>query len=93
MKTVVLVREGELAGYPADILVEGEVRKSYNLEFECEKTGAKMVIAKSMPSSLIKKLRDKNIIPIHINNTTLAPFFTNHLFLPKYRQVKEGERR
>ena len=68
MKTVVLVRDGELAGYPADILVDGEVRKSYNLEFECEKAGAKMVIAKSMPSSLIKKLRDKDIIFLKLNS-------------------------
>jgi len=68
MKTILLVKNGELADYPADILVDGEVRKSYNLEFECEKTGAEMVIGKSMPSSLIKKLRDKDIIFLKLNS-------------------------
>ncbi|GAB6074187.1 hypothetical protein [Nautilia lithotrophica] len=68
MKTILLVKNGELADYPADILVDGEVRKSYNLEFECEKTGAQMVIGKSMPSILIKKLRDNGIIFVKLNS-------------------------
>lgn len=68
MKTIVLVKDGELADYPADILVNGEVRKSYNLEFECEKLGIKMVIGCSMPSDVIKKLRDNGIIFMKINS-------------------------
>ena len=68
MKTILLVKDGELADYPADILVDGEVRKSYNLELECEKTGAEMVIGRSMPSMMIKKLRDNGIIFVKLNS-------------------------
>ncbi len=35
---------------------------------------------------------ESSVIPIQINNTTLAPFFTPHLFSPKNRKVKESEK-
>jgi hypothetical protein len=62
MKTALLVKDNELCDYPGDLLVDGEVRKSYNLEFECEMLKIEKLIAKSLPSSLIKKLRDKGVV-------------------------------
>jgi hypothetical protein len=49
-------------------MVGSEVRKSYNLEFECKTLGIKTVIGRSLPSDLIKKLRDNGIIFMKINS-------------------------
>ncbi len=68
MKTAILVKNNELAGYPADLLIENKVIKSFNIEFECEKLGVKMIVGKSLPSVLIKKLRDKGILFLKIEN-------------------------
>jgi len=68
MKTILVVKDNELADYPSDIIIDGRLRKSYNLEFECEMSGAKMVIAKSLPSGLIKNLRDKDVIFLKLNS-------------------------
>ena len=68
MKIIVLVKDNELGEYPCDILVDGEVRKSHNLEFECEVLNATHIIGKSLPSVLIKKLRDKGVIFIKLNS-------------------------
>jgi len=68
MKTIVLVKDNKLGEYPCDILVDGEVRKSHNLEFECKMLNATYIIGKSLPSILIQKLRDKGIIFIKLNS-------------------------
>jgi hypothetical protein len=68
MKTALLVKDNELCGYPGDLLIDGEIRKSYNLEFECEMLKIEKLIAKSLPSSLIKKLRDKGVVFIKLKS-------------------------
>ncbi len=67
-KIAVLVKDNEVANYPADILVDGEVRKSFNLEFELNALGVNMLFGKSLPSNLIKKLRDSGIIFVKVNS-------------------------
>ena len=68
MKTLILVKDNELASYPSDILVDGKIKKSHNLEFECDVMNITHIIGKSLPSILIKKLRDKGIIFIKLNS-------------------------
>ncbi|NPA12307.1 MAG: hypothetical protein GXO62_08690 [Epsilonproteobacteria bacterium] len=68
MKIAALVKNNELCDYPGDLLVDGEIKKSYNLEFELHALGVKMVIAKSLPSQLIKKLRDSGIIFLKLSS-------------------------
>jgi len=68
MKTAILVKDNELSSYPADLLVDGEIKKSYNLEFELNALGVKMLIGKDLPSSMVKKLRDNGIIFLKINS-------------------------
>ena len=68
MKTAILIKNNELAGYPADLLIDGEIKKSYNLEFELNILGVKMLIGKSLPSTLIKKLRDSGIIFVKVSS-------------------------
>jgi len=68
MKTALLIKDNEIASYPADILVDGEIKKSYNLEFELNALGVNMLIAKDLPSKMIKKLRDSGIIFLKVNS-------------------------
>jgi len=62
MRTAVLVKNGEIADFPADLMIDGEICKSYNIIFECEMKKINLVIGKSMPSDVIKSLRDKGIM-------------------------------
>ena len=64
----VLVKNNELSEYPADLLINGEVIKSYNLEFELEAKNVNLLIGKSLPSPLIKSLRDKGISFLKLNS-------------------------
>ena len=68
MKTALLVKDNELCDYPGDLLIDDEIRKSYNLEFECEMLKIEKLIAKSLPSSFIKKLRDKGVVFIKLKS-------------------------
>ena len=36
MKVAVLIKNNEISSYPADLLIDGEVIKSFNIEFELE---------------------------------------------------------
>ena len=62
MKVAVLIKNNEISSYPADLLVEGEVIKNCNIEFELEANKIDILIGKSIPSILIKRLREKGII-------------------------------
>jgi len=68
MKTAVIVKNNKLNGYPGDLLIDGEIYKSYNLEFELMQKNVKILIAKSLSSSLIKKLRDLGVTFLKINS-------------------------
>jgi len=64
----VLVKNNELSEYPADLLIDGKVIESYNLEFELEAKNVNLLIGKFLPSSLIKSLRDKGITFLKVNS-------------------------
>jgi hypothetical protein len=68
MKAAVLVKNGEISSYPADLLIDGEVNKSYNIEFELEMNKIDILIGKSLPSALIKRLREKGITFLKVNS-------------------------
>ncbi len=90
VKMILLVKDNELADYPADILVDGEIRKSYNLEFECINLGAKILIGKSLPSDLIKKLRDNGIIFMKINSLEELDGLDMEMEFPKEFKNRRG---
>ena len=66
--TAIIVKDNELSSYPADLLINGEIVKSTNLEFECELFKIDMIIGKSLSSDLIKKLRDKDVVFLKVNS-------------------------
>jgi len=90
MKSAVLIKDNEVASYPADILVDGEIKKSYNLEFELNALGVDMVIAKDMPSSLIKKLRDSGIIFLKVNSLDELEGLDLNIKFPEEFKNKRG---
>jgi len=63
-----LVKNNKLSGYPADLLIDGKIVKSYNIEFELEAKKVNLLIGKSLPSPLIKSLRDKGITFLKVNS-------------------------
>jgi len=68
MKIAVVIKDNQLSDYPGDLLIDGEIYKSYNLEFELIQKNVKIIIAKSLSSSLIKKLRDLGITFLKISS-------------------------
>jgi hypothetical protein len=68
MKIAILIKNNEISSYPADLLIDGEVIKSYNIEFELEINKINILIGKSLPSALIKRLREKGIIFLKVNS-------------------------
>jgi hypothetical protein len=90
MKTAILIKNNKLSSYPADILVDGEIRKSYNLEFELNALGVKMLIAKDLPSGIIKKLRDSGIIFLKINSLDELEGLDLDINYPKEFKNKRG---
>jgi hypothetical protein len=89
-KTALLVKNGELADYPADLLIDGEIRKSYNLEFECEQLQIETLIGKSLPSVFIKKLRDKGVVFVKLNSLYEAELLDFDIKLPDEFKNKRG---
>ncbi|NPA87977.1 MAG: hypothetical protein GXO01_04645 [Epsilonproteobacteria bacterium] len=90
MKTAILVKNNDVASYPADILIDGEVKKSYNLEFELNALGVNMLIAKNLPSEIIKKLRDSGIIFFKINSLDELEGLDLDISFPKEFKNKRG---
>ncbi|NPA10787.1 MAG: hypothetical protein GXO62_00915 [Epsilonproteobacteria bacterium] len=68
MKTAVMVKNNALSAYPCDLLIEGEVLKSYNLAFELKAKGVNIIIGLGLSAELIKKLRDEGITFLKIKN-------------------------
>ena len=68
MKVAVLIKNNEISSYPADLLVDGEVIENCNIEFELEANKIDILIGKSIPSALIKRLREKGIIFLKANS-------------------------
>jgi hypothetical protein len=90
MKTAILVKNSEIASFPADILVDGEIKKSYNLEFELNALGVNMLIAKDLPSVMIKKLRDNGIIFLKLNSLDELEGLDLDIKFPKEFKNKRG---
>jgi hypothetical protein len=68
MKTALFFKNGELAGYPSDLLIDGQLVKSYNLLFECEVNNINLLVGKSLSSELIKALKDKGVTFLKIKS-------------------------
>ena len=68
MKVAILVKDNEISDYPADIFIDGELKKSFNLEFEMQMLKPNYLVARSLPSELIKKLRDLGIIFVKLDS-------------------------
>ena len=90
MKSAVLIKNNEISDYPADLLIDGEVIPSYNLEFELEMKGVDLLIGKSLPSMLIKKLRDKGITFLKVNDFSELEGLSLDVKLPKEVKIKRG---
>ena len=88
--TAIIVKNNELSEYPGDLLINGEIKKSTNLEFECELFKIDMIIAKSLSSDLIKKLRDKGVIFLKVNSLDELEGLNLDIILPKEFSNKRG---
>jgi len=85
-----LVKNNELSDYPADLLIDGEIIKSYNIEFELESKKVNLLIGKSLPSFLIKSLRDKGIIFLKVNSIKELEGLNLDIIFPKEIRLKRG---
>jgi hypothetical protein len=89
MKIAIAIKNNKLSSYPADLLIDGEIIKSYNLIFELTSKKVNFLIAKSLPSQLIKELREVNITFLKVNSLDeledleLIP-------LSSYEKIKRG---
>ena len=90
MKSAVLVKENKISHYPADLIINGEVIPSYNLEFELKAKGVELLIGKSLPSTLIKKLRDRGITFLKVNDFSELEGLNLDIKLPKEIKIKRG---
>jgi len=86
----VLVKNNELSEYPADFLIDGKIVKSYNLEFELEAKNINLLIGKSLPSPLIKSLRDKGITFLKVNSLEELSGLDLDIKLPKDLRFNRG---
>jgi hypothetical protein len=68
MKAAFLIKDNCISHYPADLLIDNKIVKSYNLLFELKNFNVKVLIGKSLPSELIKELRDNGILFLKAND-------------------------
>ncbi len=90
MRYAVLIKDGEVSDYPADLLIDNEIISGFNLEFELEVKKVDLLIGKSLPSFLIKKLRDKGITFFKVNNFNELEGLNLDIKLPKEIKIKRG---
>ena len=86
----IMIKDNELSSYPSDLLINGEIKKSTNLEFECELFNIHMIIGKDLSSDLIKKLRDKNVTFLKVNSLDEIEGLNLDIILPKEFKNKRG---
>ncbi len=81
-----LIKNDSLAAYPADVVVDGKFIKFE----EIFKLDVKFVVAKWMPSTLIKNLRENGIVFLKLNS--LEEFYELDLSLSfnKDTRIKRG---
>jgi len=90
VKIAVVVKDNNLSDYPGDLLIDGEIYKSYNLEFELTQKNVKILVAKSLNSNLIKKLRDLGITFLKVNSFKELEGLDLNIKLPKDFKNKRG---
>ncbi|WP_456479455.1 hypothetical protein [Nautilia sp.] len=90
MNTAILVKNGELCGYPGDLLINGEVIKSYNLEFECKVNNIKLLIGKYLPGELIKALRESGVMFLKIKSLEELEGLDMDISFPEEFNKKRG---
>jgi hypothetical protein len=90
MRVAILVKDNDLSSYPCDILIEGEILKSYNLEFELEAKRVDLLIGKGLPSLLIKKLRDKGITFLKVSSLEEIKELDFDISFFKENRIKRG---
>ena len=89
-KIAIFIKNGEISEYPSDLLIDGKIIKSKNLEFECEKNRINIVIGKSLSSELIKKLRDRGIVFLKLNSLDEIEGLNLDIILPIEFKNKRG---
>ena len=89
-KIAIIVKNEEVSEYPADLLIDGKIVKSRNLEFECEINKVNLIIAKALPSPLIKKLRDKGVTFLKVNSLKELEGLNLDIIMPKEFKNKRG---
>ena len=67
MKIAVLIKNNKISSYPADLLIDGKVIRG-NIELELEAHKIDILVGNSIPSALIKRLREKGIIFLKANS-------------------------
>jgi len=90
MKVAILIKDKEISEYPADLLIDGKVLPSFNLEFEVEVNNIDLLIGKSLPSSLIKKLRAKGVTFFKVNSIEEIDGLCLNVKLPSDIKIKRG---
>jgi len=90
MKTALIVKNNELSDYPGDLLIDGKIYKSYNLEFELSQKNVNILIGKSLSSNLIKKLRDLGITFLKVNSLEELEGLDLDIQFPKEFSNKRG---
>ena len=89
-KVAILVKDNKVSEYPADLLIDGKIIKSKNLEFECSIHNIELVIGKGLSSRLIKKLRDKGITFLKVNSLDEIEGLNLDIILPIEFKNKRG---
>jgi hypothetical protein len=68
VKTAVLLKNGELSSFPADLYIEGEKIECDDFVRCLSQNNVKILIAKFLPSTLISELSKNKIIFIKTDN-------------------------
>ena len=89
-KIAIFVKNNKVSEYPSDLLIDGKIIKSNNLEFECDIYNIKLVIGKALSSELIKKLRDKGVTFLKVDSLDDIKDLNLDIILPSEFKNKRG---
>ena len=89
-KIAILIKDNKVSEYPSDLLIDGKIIKSKNLEFECDVYDIRLIIGKGLSSSLIKRLRDKGITFLKVNSLKEIKGLNLDIILPIEFKNKRG---
>ena len=89
-KIAIFIKNGEISEYPSDLMIDGKIIKSNNLEVECDIYNIKLIAGKALSSKLIKKLRDKGITFLKVNSLKDIEGLNLDIILPIEFRNKRG---